>query len=191
MSTDSKIRMQIRRAHLQLAFSKAPVTGYVIECGVAQGQSLLWLVSLAHKNQRIFGFDSFEGLPEDWVMSEDITVPAGCFKCGKPNIEGAELRVGLFSETLSAWKIEHPGRIAFLHIDADLYSSAATALEELNDQIVPGTVIAFDDMFETPRYKYWKQGEYKAFQEWQQTYDRKVYQLTDTEIEQASFRIIQ
>jgi len=190
MNTD-KPRFQIRCEHLELAFAKAPITGYVVECGVARGTSLRWLVSLAHKNQRIFGFDSFEGLPEDWVMSEDITVPAGAFECEIPDIEGAELRLGLFSESLPTWKTEHPGRIAFLHIDADLYSSAVTILEELNDQIVPGTVIAFDDMFESLRHQYWEQGEYKAFQEWQKTYDRKVYKLFDTELEQASFRIIQ
>lgn len=182
---------QQRQKHFEIAFADATPTGYIVECGVGLGWSLKWLVRLAAPNQKIFGFDSFEGLPEDWMMSDELIVPTGDFKCSKPDIDGVEYRIGLFENTLPIWKQEHSGRISFLHIDADLYSSCVTVLSELNDQIVPGTVLVFDEMFETIKYKNWEQGEYKAFNEWIDTYNRKTHQLGAGEYGEASFRVLQ
>ena len=182
---------QQRKIHFEAAFADAATTGYIVECGVGLGWSLRWITNLAAPNQKIFGFDSFDGLPEDWIMSDDLTVPSGYFKCNPPNIDGVEYRVGLFEDTLPIWKQDHPGRIAFLHVDADLYSSCVTVLSELNDQIVPGTVIVFDEMFETIKYKNWEQGEYKAFNEWKEEHNRKTYQINAGEYGEASFRILQ
>ena len=49
---------------------------------------------------------------------------------------------GWFEDTLPAFCEQHPGPIAFLHLDADLYSSTRTVFDLLGDGIVPGTVIA-------------------------------------------------
>ena len=57
---------------------------------------------------------------------------------------------------------QHPGPVAFLHLDVDRYSSTRTVLELLGDRIVPGTVIAFDEFFNYPG---WREGEYRAFNE--------------------------
>jgi len=184
----------LRLKHLEEAFTHAPLTGHVVECGVGSGRTARWLTRLTDKT--IHGFDSFEGLPEDWVMSDDIVHKKGSFNVPKHmlshmhKITQIKLHIGWFKDTLPIWRENYPGMIAFLHIDADLYSSCVTVLEELNMQIVPGTVISFDEIYETHRYKYWEQGEYKAFCEWQKKYDRKVYRLTKTDIGQASFRII-
>jgi len=185
---------EIRRArsdHLALAFADAPTTGYVVEFGVGEGTSIRQLVRLASANQLVFGFDSFDGLPEEWVMGEGLVFPAGSFKYAQPEIEGVEYRTGWFKDTIPTWKENHQGRIALLHVDADLYSSCVTILTELNDQIVPGTVIVFDEMYETWRHKNWKQGEYKAFNEWKKAYNRKVYPLATGSYGEASFRILQ
>jgi len=184
---DSIYRLQ----NFQVAFNDAPKSGYIVECGVGAGNTLKIITRLAAPKQRIFGFDSFEGLPEDWIMSDEVIVPAGSFKYDPPKIAGVELRKGWYKDTLPIWKREHTGRIALLHIDSDLYSSAVTVLDELNDQIVPGTVIVFDDMFETEQYQNWQEGEHKAFEEWKQTYDRKSYMLCRGVLGQASFRIVQ
>jgi len=132
-------------------------------------------------------------LPEPWVMNEaaELVVPAGSFKYDPPNIHGVQYHIGLFKNTIKQWRIQYPGMIAFIHIDSDLYSSCVTVLEELNKQIVPGTVIVFDEMFETIYYKDWREGEYRAFQEWQKTYNRKVYELGRTEYGEASYRILE
>lgn len=180
-----------RRAHLDVAFRDAATTGYVVEFGVGAGLSMRHLAKLAAPNQLIFGFDSFEGLPESWEMNEGYIVPAGSFKHSPPEIEGVEYRIGLFEDTIPIWKKEHPGRIAFLHIDSDLYSSCVTVLTALNDQIHPGTVIVFDEIFETERHKNWREGEYKAFNEWKEKYNRKAYQLSTGGYGEASFRILQ
>ncbi len=150
---------KIRHANITFAHTKAPLSGHIIECGVYKGESLGWLAQIANKNQQVFGFDSFEGLPEDWVVSDTNTIQAGRWKCAPPNITGAELCIGMFADTLPAWKNEHPGRIALLHIDSDLYSSAVTVLEELNDQIVPSTIIVFDEMYGSGGWKNWEEGE--------------------------------
>ena len=185
-----------RKDIFKIAFDDAPVTGYVIECGVGRGSSLRRLVRHS-ANQLVFGFDSFEGLPEDWKMSDDWTWPKGSFACDIPEVEGAELRVGWFSDTLPVWKKEHTGRIALLHMDSDLYSSSVTILEELNDQIIPGTVIVSDDHFYKPEfgksgneYINWEQGTYKAFNEWLENYNRKAYLLARGMLGQAAYRIL-
>ena len=63
---------------------------------------------------------------------------------------------------LPAFCQQYPGPVAFLHLDADLYSSTRTVFDLLGDRIVPGTVIAFDEFFNYPG---WREGEYRAFDE--------------------------
>ena len=71
-----------------------------------------------------------------------------------------QLHVGWFNHTLPRWSLTGP--VAFLHIDSDLYSSAQYVLDYLADQIVPGTVVVFDEYFNFPG---WQQDEFRAWQE--------------------------
>ena len=179
-----------REIHLIKAFESSPSIGHILEFGVGGGRSMRMLFKLID-NRLIYGFDSFEGLPEEWVMQKETKVyPAGAFKYDPPNISGVEYRIGLFEDTIPKWIEDCPGMIAFLHIDSDLYSSCVTVLELLDKQIVPGTVIVFDEMFEGLFYTEWREGEYKAFNEWMERHDRKVFELNRTEYGEASFRII-
>jgi hypothetical protein len=73
-----------------------------------------------------------------------------------------QLHKGWFENTLPAFREQHPEEIAFLHVDADLYSSTRTVFDLLGDSIVAGTVIVFDEFFNYPG---WCEGEYKAFME--------------------------
>ena len=54
-----------------------------------------------------------------------------------------------------------------------------TVLELLNDQIVSGTLLRFDDLLTSPisPYPNWEQGEWKALVEWCHKYNRKVTPL--------------
>jgi len=178
-----------RREHLERAFSRAPSTGHLLEFGVGEGHSLRWIRRFAN-DKTIHGFDSFEGLPEQWHMHPDYIVPKGSWKYDPPDIDNVVLHIGLFEDTLPKWVAKHPGMIAFLHFDADLYSSCVTVLEYLNHQIVPGTVIVFDDMFETERYQNWREGEHRAFEEWKKKYNRKAHLLEKTTDGEASYRIL-
>ena len=61
-----------------------------------------------------------------------------------------------------SWCAEHPGAVAFLHVDCDLYGSTRDAFAHLGERLVPGTVIVFDEYFNYPN---WQQHEHRAFEE--------------------------
>jgi hypothetical protein len=111
----------------------------------------------------VHGFDSFEGLPEDWTYYQK----RGRFSlAGRlPNVQRAnvELHRGWFTDTIPAFLTAHAGPIRFLHIDCDLYSSARTVLEGLAERIPSGTVILFDEYLD---YSGWQEHEFKAFAEY-------------------------
>jgi predicted O-methyltransferase YrrM len=132
--------------------------GLILEFGVYSGRSVNYLATL--QSGRVFGFDSFEGLPEDW--RPDTLKSA--FKVDKlPAVaDNVELVVGWFEDTLPGFLEAHPGPVTFLHVDCDLYSSTRTVFHYLRDRIVPGTVIIFDEYF---NYIGWRNHEYKAFAE--------------------------
>ena len=136
--------------------------GQYIEFGVFKGKSINFISALK-PDKIIYGFDSFEGLPETWWQENKF--PKGHFTLnGKlpPVNRNVRLIKGWFNETLPAFVKEHPEPCAFIHLDCDLYSSSKTVFAELKNQIVPGTIIAFDDYYDYPG---WQEGEYKAFME--------------------------
>jgi hypothetical protein len=116
-----------------------------LEFGVYKGRSMRWWSEhLDLPGARLVGFDSFEGLPEDWRPG----IESGHFATGEaPDI--ADPRVsfvkGWFDQTLPGWKLpEHDQLI--INIDSDLYSSAATVLSTLEPHISEGTLIYFDEL---------------------------------------------
>ena len=168
--------------HLALCYGQAPQFGFVLEFGVASGSTINALAAL-NPNRTVWGFDSFEGLPEDWVRSATSTAPAGTFSTGgslPAVLDNVNLVQGWYSDTLPKWLDENPGNVAFLHVDVDLYSSAKFLLTALNDRIVPSTVIVWDDlgMWEDLKeggkggYDLWDQEEWKALIEWCEEHGR-------------------
>lgn len=134
--------------------------GMVLEFGVATGRTLNHIARLL-PHKFIHGFDSFQGLPENWTSR----MPKGFFKRNNlPRVNhNCKLHVGWFNETLPRWKsVFGDNPIQLLHIDSDLYSSAVTILSELEANIVPGTVIVFDEYINYPG---WQQDEFRAWQE--------------------------
>jgi hypothetical protein len=135
-------------------------TGLVLEFGVWKGASIRHLASRLSPRV-IYGFDSFEGLPESWSLG----IPKEAFRLEAlpvvpPNVE---LIKGWFDATSADFLAKHLEPIALLHIDSDLYSSAKYVLDAYGSRIVPGTVIVFDDYMNYPK---WTEGESKAFSEW-------------------------
>jgi hypothetical protein len=133
--------------------------GLVLEFGVATGRTLNqfghWL---PHKT--VYGFDGFDGLPEDWTSR----MRKGFFARDRlPRVrDNCKLIVGWFNETLPGFVERHSEPLALLHVDCDLYSSTVTVLDCLRDQIVPGTVIVFDEYINYPG---WQLDEFRAWQE--------------------------
>ncbi|MGR6964406.1 TylF/MycF/NovP-related O-methyltransferase [Geodermatophilus sp. URMC 61] len=143
---------------LDHALRMAPDDGMALEFGVYTGGTLT-VIAQARGGRDVFGFDSFAGLPEDWRSR----YPAGAFEVDAvPTIPGAELVVGLFEDTLSGFLADHPGPVAFLHLDADLYSSTRTVLDHVGPRLHPGTVVLFDEYF---NYAGWEEHEHRAWQE--------------------------
>jgi hypothetical protein len=169
--------------HLTLCFGQAPQFGYVLEFGVAGGKSITHLATLA-AHRPMWGFDTFEGLPEAWARGDGRVIDAGTFSQGGqlPVVpDNVTLVKGLLQATLPPWLSENPGNVAFLHIDVDLYSAAIAVLEFLDDRIVPGTVIVFDDVAiwsaleqgHAGAYDKWMEGEWRALHEWAQRFGRR------------------
>lgn len=151
----------------EFAVDSITLPGNWAEFGVSYGLSgYYWMMNLPDDAQ-LFLFDSWEGLPEQWVMErEDKTtgyIPKGAFR-GQPPVfhdERVHTVKGWFEDTLPK---EDMGELAFVHMDCDLYSSTKLVLERCDAQIVPGTIILFDELW---GYQCWREGEYQALMEWQ------------------------
>lgn len=142
----------------RLGLDAAKVEGLVLEFGVRFGTSIRQIANFV--DQKVHGFDSFEGLPEAWHHE-----PKGSYttKGTIPTVQkNVTLHIGLFDDTLPAFKDNFSSPIRFMNIDCDLYSSTKTVLDQLSDQIVPGTVIVFDEYIGNEQ---WREDEFKAFQE--------------------------
>lgn len=143
---------------LEKAISAVSNEGLFCEFGVYNGQSINFIASKI--DTVIYGFDSFEGLPEDWLPE----FRKGRFKVNNlPAVrENVALIKGWFDEVLPEFAEQHAGQCSFIHIDCDLYSATKTIFHHLRNRISTGTVIVFDEFFNFPGWKNW---EYKAFAE--------------------------
>lgn len=120
-----------------------------LEFGVSAGASIN-ITSILRGPQvttPVYGFDSFEGLPEHW----NEKFPAGTFtRNGSiPMIEkNVELIVGLFNQTLEPFLNAHPNEnVGFVNIDMDLYKGAHFVLSKLMPRFEPGSIIHFHEFF--------------------------------------------
>lgn len=190
-----------RKRHLLQVLPQALIPGYVLEFGVYRGKTMQH-ISEFFPDQTCWGFDSFIGLPEPWHISsgsQEKTHPAGKFDMRKEDSQpvfkdNVKLVKGWFQDSLPQWLSENPGPVKFLHIDCDLYSSTKTVLTFLNERIVPGTVIVFDEMYpwaDIEDYNLWQTGEYQALDEWLQEFDRSFVPLFRSRHQQCSIRIQQ
>ena len=145
-------------ALLKAAIEQTEIQGLYCEFGVYRGETLNFIASLVTVD--VHGFDSFEGLPEDWKQGHERgTFALEALPQVRPNVR---LHKGWYQDTIPAFRKQHPEQVAFLHLDADLCSSTRTVFELLGDAIVAGTVITFDEFFNYPG---WCDGEYRAFTE--------------------------
>ena len=154
------------------AIEQAKLNGLFLEFGVKKGVTIRQIAQMT--SGTVHGFDSFQGLPEDWTGR---TIRKGRFsQQGKlPRVpDKVMLHPGWFEDSLPVFVQQHKEPVAYVHIDCDLYSSTKTIFKFLADRIVPGTVIVFDEYFNYPN---WQQHEYKAFQEFVAEYAIKYEYL--------------
>jgi tetratricopeptide (TPR) repeat protein len=164
---------------------KEPVIpGLVLEFGVYSGHTIN-IIADALPKRTIYGFDSFEGLPEAWGWA-----PAGHFaRNSLPTVrKNVELIVGWFEDTLPGFVTDHPETdLSLLHVDCDLYSSTKTIFDHLGNRIIPGTIIVFDEYWNYPG---WMEHEFKAFQEFTERAHVRYEFLGYTKYEQVALRIV-
>ena len=116
-----------------------------LEFGVYKGASIRWWSQhLKGDSARLVGFDSFEGLPENWRPGHD----EGHFATnGPPQIDDPRVSfvVGWFDKVLPAYDPPEHDQLV-VNIDCDLYSSARTVLAWLEPHLRPGTLVCFDEL---------------------------------------------
>ena len=132
----------------------------VLEFGTYNGYSAN---RLGLKCRKVYGFDSWKGLPEDWSGVES----KGHFALDSlPRVvDNVELVPGWFNETLEPFLDSHPDLdIGLIHIDCDLYSSTRYVLETLYARgiIRPGLKIIFNEVV---NYRGFQDGEIRALYE--------------------------
>jgi len=145
---------------MQEIAADSPAPGPVVECGVYHGFSLAQIA--ASTERRVHGFDSFEGLPEEWKPGE----PAGSYSTQgqtPPTAAHVKLHRGWFEDTLPGFAAQLHEPIALLHVDCDLYSSTRTVLSILGPKLGKGSLLVFDDFL---AYEGFEQHEYRAAHEY-------------------------
>jgi hypothetical protein len=154
----------------------------VLEFGVWKGESANFFAQNL-PNSNVFGFDSFEGLEEDWYGHD---LPKGTFDLGGvlPKVEdNVTLIKGWFENTLPNFKQQiGEGRIGLLHMDADTYKPTSFVLNFLSSNISSGTIVIFDEYFGYPN---WRQHEFKAWQEFVLSHNVKYRYIAYSEMQCA------
>ena len=130
------------------------------EFGVWRASSFKYLNKAFKKG---YGFDTFTGLPEDWVVGNTVE-KKGFYSSGGnvPKIEGGEFIVGRFEDTLPNFFSETRPLASVINFDADLYSSTICALNYSKSVIDKNTVLVFDEFIINES---WEQDEFKALNE--------------------------
>jgi hypothetical protein len=143
-----------------------------LEFGVFEGESIReWARIVPSADSTFVGFDSFEGLPEDWGNAF-FTTKKGTFTTGGRIPDIADPRVsfvkGWFNETLPQYvrELRTDDRQLIINLDADLYTSTTFVLHQLNSIMTSGTILIFDE-FGSPLH------EYRALKDWAALFDRR------------------
>ncbi|TDX00256.1 class I SAM-dependent methyltransferase [Dinghuibacter silviterrae] len=130
---------------------------HYFEFGVAGGYSFKWWLNACKNNDSaFFGFDTFEGLPENWHFYKK-----GDMAYDAPTLEDKRARFikGLFQESVPPFLEEYRDHFMkapvtrVLHLDADLYTSTLFALTAMAPYLRNGDIIMFDE-FNVPNHEF-------------------------------------
>lgn len=155
--------------------------GLVLDLGVWIGWSTRLLADKT--GRRVYGFDTFEGLVEDWQVEDRPLVKAGSLAItepyarrliedtgvtidgGIPSALGRDVQFvkGSTYDTLKPFLDSHPGPISLFHMDLDTYESCLHALETCKERFAVGSILVFDEYLVT-------NGEMRAFYDFQLKY---------------------
>ena len=172
---NNKISKSSRRNYTLEYLCKSNNYSTCLEFGVFTGNSLNFISKYC---TTLVGFDSFEGLPDNWDIGGKV-VNKGAFKCNIPKInDNTKLEIGLFQDTLIPFLEKNPNiSINMIHFDMDIYSAAYFVFDTLikYDKLKHVTII-FDELINYPNFQ---DGEMKALHEMIQKYNLK-YEIIGT-----------
>lgn len=159
-------KKRIRQWCLQQAILALGTHGLFAEFGVWRGHGVNQFARhLAKADVTVWGFDSFEGLEEDW------TGHARGAEEGRYSLDGVlpevrgnvHLVKGWVQDTVPGWLADHPDSpVIFAHLDMDTYTPTRFVLDAIRPRLRPGTVLLFDELYGYPG---WRGHEWKALQE--------------------------
>lgn len=172
------------------AIQEITLPGDWAEFGVYKGATARVLEAMMINKRKLYLFDSFEGLPEDWAGGK---WKKGAFQLSHDEVptfdsEKSVIVKGWFDATIPKFILDHQGHLAFLHIDCDLYSSTKAVLMGLNHKIVPGTILLFDELF-MPHALGVADDECRALFDWTREKKRTIKILWKTAWMQCAVRI--
>ncbi|CAK9097653.1 unnamed protein product [Durusdinium trenchii] len=149
---------EVLREALELGHTE----GNFAEFGIGLGGTSLFFGQMAKTyGRRLLAVDSFRGLPQPDPLLDEAYFAAGDFRTdGDEPLNGSKA----FQELLENFGLEEhvevltssfadvvaPAnfqKLAFVHIDGDLYHSVWDALEKVWDLVVPGGIVVIDDFF--------------------------------------------
>ena len=153
----------------KIAAKASARSGLVLEFGVSYGTSIKQIAKLI--STEIHGFDSFQGLPNSWHAEKKGENTTKGIVPKLPN--NVSIHKGLYKDTIPKFLKNNKGAIRMINIDCDLFSSTNTVLNLLAHQIVPGSIIIFDEYIAIEN---WREDEFRSFQaavikyKWKYTY---------------------
>jgi hypothetical protein len=132
---------------------------FYLEFGVYTGGTINFFSKYVNT---IYGFDSFQGLKEDWLGQ---ALQKGYFNLNKkiPKLNKNVIPVvGWVQDTLEPFLEKYKPEINFIHMDMDTYETTKFVLTKIKPYIVKNCIIAFDELY---NFSGWEVGEYKALKE--------------------------
>ena len=162
--TSHKTRLSKLLAHYELYKMITGLPGFILECGVYKGASLIRFATFrdvleSQYSRKIIGFDAFGKFPRSGD-SDDINFIEKFEDYGGDGISKEELEKVLVQKEIINYELiegnilqkvplyvkQHPElRIALLHIDVDVYEPTKVILQHLYDRVVSNGIIVLDD----------------------------------------------
>ena len=165
--------------------------GDFVECGVAKGGSLAFLTWLSEE-RNVWGFDSFEGMPELTDEDENDGSNWVGYKCSgekgekevietfrrfSVSMKNVKIVKGWFENVLQT-HLSSIKSIAILRLDNDWYKSTKYCLETLYDLVPKGGIIIIDDYHSFT-------GCYKAVNEFRVSHNITTPMITTEKVSEA------
>jgi hypothetical protein len=134
--------------------------GVFLEFGVYKAKSINYFSQFLGI-KIIYGFDSFQGLREDWAGTQALKGTFDLKGMAPKTKSNVVLIKGWIQDTLPDF-LNNIKTINFIHMDIDTYESTYFVLKNIKPYLNNGSIIIFDELY---NYIGWEENEYRALTE--------------------------